>query len=208
MDESFTENWEQWVQDEVYSFSVTRPHLDSIDEYYNDDNIIYYRSRGEGSTKGEGGGGGGDDGMSGNGNLFGWDGIGGDGSEWDLPATPIDEDDPYSSIDWASISTPEFEQKLQSMKPSYSSSSSTRFGSSRINGNNNSSYRRNNGSNSYGAVDEYYYFSNDRRDDNDNDSSNVSDDIEYRWPDETLGPLAPDEVAIYQPTPYQSDNDD
>ncbi|CAG8581585.1 6314_t:CDS:10 [Diversispora eburnea] len=29
LDESFTENWEQWVQDEVYSFSVTRPHLNS-----------------------------------------------------------------------------------------------------------------------------------------------------------------------------------
>ncbi|CAG8668474.1 3045_t:CDS:2, partial [Dentiscutata erythropus] len=32
LDESFTENWEQWVQDEVYSFSVTRPHLNNGSE--------------------------------------------------------------------------------------------------------------------------------------------------------------------------------
>ncbi|RHZ79114.1 hypothetical protein Glove_151g173 [Diversispora epigaea] len=30
------------VHDEVYGFSVTRPHLNRIDEYYNDENFTHY----------------------------------------------------------------------------------------------------------------------------------------------------------------------
>ncbi|CAG8496185.1 6333_t:CDS:10 [Racocetra fulgida] len=37
LDDSFLENWEQWLQEEVYSFSVMKPHLKNIDEYYDDD---------------------------------------------------------------------------------------------------------------------------------------------------------------------------
>ncbi|CAG8543605.1 17227_t:CDS:10 [Cetraspora pellucida] len=37
LDDSFPENWEQWLQEEVYSFSIMKPHLKNIDEYYDDD---------------------------------------------------------------------------------------------------------------------------------------------------------------------------
>ncbi|CAG8732940.1 5666_t:CDS:1, partial [Dentiscutata heterogama] len=41
--------------------------------------------------------------------------------------------------------------------------------------------------------------------------TNLDDKINettYCWPDEMLGPLAPSEVTIYQPTPYQSEDED
>ncbi|CAG8570418.1 9115_t:CDS:10 [Funneliformis caledonium] len=102
LDESFLSNWEQWLQDEVYGFSVTKPHLNTIDEYYSDDSFLFTN--------------------------------GGDGSEWDTPIIPlVDEQDPFTSID---------------------------------------------------------------------------KETNYLWPDEMLGPFAPSEVTIWQPTPYQSDAED
>ncbi|CAI2178129.1 10123_t:CDS:10 [Funneliformis geosporum] len=100
LDESFLSNWEQWLQDEVYGFSVTKPHLNTIDEYYNDDGFLFTN--------------------------------GGDGSEWDTPILPlVDEQDPFTSVEWENIKSTDM-----------------------------------------------------------------------------LGPLAPNEVTIWQPTPYQSDAED
>ncbi|KAG9294797.1 hypothetical protein G9A89_008489 [Geosiphon pyriformis] len=42
LDETFLTNWEQWLQEEVYIFSMTKPHLRGVDEYYNDENAINF----------------------------------------------------------------------------------------------------------------------------------------------------------------------
>jgi hypothetical protein len=144
LDESFLSNWEQWLQDEVYSFSVTKPHLDTIDEYYDDDGHIF-------STAG-------------------------DGSEWDTPITPpIDERDPFTSVEWENLTSTDiksFEQKF------------------RTNG--------------------YKLSYNDDVMEKKMETVTLNDDKDttYCWPDEILGPLAPSEVTIWQPTPYQSDVED
>ncbi|RIA96253.1 hypothetical protein C1645_872211 [Glomus cerebriforme] len=79
LDESFLSNWEQWLQDEVYSFSVTKPHLNTVDEYYNDDGSLALS-------------------------------VAGDGSEWDTPITPpIDEQDPFTSVEWDNLTSTDIE---------------------------------------------------------------------------------------------------
>ncbi|RIB07133.1 hypothetical protein C2G38_2252816 [Gigaspora rosea] len=145
LDDSFLENWEQWLQEEVYSFSSVKPHLKSIDEYYDDDFTTTIQN--------------------------------GDGSEWDVPPTsPVDGKDPFSSIEWKNISSYElkdFEQRI-----------------------NNSGFK-------------FYDF--DDMEINTDSVTNVDDktnETTYCWPDEMLGPLAPSEVTIYQPTPYQSEDED
>ncbi|RHZ85870.1 hypothetical protein Glove_59g25 [Diversispora epigaea] len=143
--------------DEAYSFSVTQPHLNSIDECYNDENLIYYSS---GRTNGmvtlsscggsgsdddypAGNGGDGDDNNNNNGrgvfglvNVMGKDGF---------THHPIDEDDLYSSIDWANH---------------YQTSNTSRIGNN-INNN-----KINNGDGEY-----YYNYNN-----NNNNSNNNNDD--------------------------------
>ncbi|RHZ56622.1 hypothetical protein Glove_399g6 [Diversispora epigaea] len=96
--------------DEVYSFSVTRSYLNIIDEYYNDESLIYYSS-GRNSRDGSetvvssscdgngsdddyaarNGGGYGDDNNNNRSKnrIFGWNGI--------YPPSPINENDCYSS---------------------------------------------------------------------------------------------------------------
>ena len=143
LDESFLSNWEQWLQDEVYGFSVTKPHLSIIDEYYNDDSSLFSAA--------------------------------GDGSEWDTPITPpVDEQDPFTSVEWENITSTDvkaFEQrfKYNGHKISYDDDIMER-----------------------------------------KMESVTLDDVgtTYCWPDEMLGPLAPSEVTIWQPTPYHSDAED
>jgi hypothetical protein len=71
LDESFLSNWEQWLQEEVYSFSMTKPHLQGIDEYYTDEYTFA---------------------------------IPGDGSEWDVPVSPLAADDPFAFMKWENMS--------------------------------------------------------------------------------------------------------
>ncbi|RHZ59121.1 hypothetical protein Glove_365g195 [Diversispora epigaea] len=104
-------------QDEAYSFSVTSPHLNSIDECYNGENLIYYSS-GRASRCGSNsnssrfrdgmatlsscdGSGSDDDYTAGNGGDGDDNNNNNNGSKDGFIHHPIDEDDPYSSIDWA-----------------------------------------------------------------------------------------------------------
>ncbi|RGB36108.1 hypothetical protein C1646_697859 [Rhizophagus diaphanus] len=145
LDESFLSNWEQWLQDEVYSFSLTKPHLDIVDEYYNDDISLAFPTAG-------------------------------DGSEWDTPITPpIDGRDPFTSLEWENLTSTDIKTFEQSFK---------------TNG-----YKLSYNNDDIERKLETVTLDDDK-------------DTTYCWPDEMLGSLAPNEVEIWQPTPYQSDAED
>ncbi|CAG8549971.1 7249_t:CDS:10 [Acaulospora morrowiae] len=147
LDQSFIENWEQWLQEEVYGFSAIKPQLNVIDEYYNDDLINAFQN--------------------------------GDGSEWDTPLTSYtDEKDPFSLINWNNASPSELSEFEQKMK---FNENSVRYKSN--------------------FVEQIF----DAETHIDPDLKEV--DTNYCWPDEMLDRIAPEEVMIYQPTPYQSDDE-
>ncbi|CAG8505543.1 11339_t:CDS:10 [Acaulospora colombiana] len=142
LDRSFIENWEQWLQEEVYGFSATTPQLNTIDEYYSDELATVFEN--------------------------------GDGSGWDVMPDPLEEQDPFTAIDWNNVSSSELERKIklnEYQTPRVSEGTKGLFNTNK----------------------------------EDPDLNNI--DVNYCWPDELLDRIAPDEVMIYQPTPYQSDDD-
>nr|CAG8484728.1 15178_t:CDS:10 [Entrophospora candida] len=49
LENSFIDNWENWLQEEVYKFSLSKPHLVNIDEFYNDEYSTIIEQVGDGS---------------------------------------------------------------------------------------------------------------------------------------------------------------
>ncbi|CAG8463909.1 2634_t:CDS:2 [Ambispora gerdemannii] len=140
LDDNFLSNWEQWLHDEVYSFSVTRPHLRGINEYYTDDHMVTFF---------------------------------GDGSEWEAPLSPVDDEnkkDPFTSVSWDSLTRNEYTNYQEE-------------------------WRNNNFKLTYDEDDmEHVLQISDVF-----DEDPVPSEANYRWPDEMLGPFVAKEITIYDP---------